>query len=850
MQYQEFFITDTGGRALSGAQVTVYWAGTTNKATLFQRDKVTPLSNPFVASTLGLAGMACADGEYDIELQAGSLNLPPIKRLMFFDGLGLQDTLQAKVDAAENVLEAFDERNRGALPADPMTRPSGAPNQSGDLYFNTTEQVQKTFNGASWFVPSVDTAFLASSQGASNVGVGSEVGGVRRTAADKFRELPSILDKGGKGDFVYVPGQDPSLWVGTNSVNAIAQWALAPEGDMPVTVKVPFIPGQTNDYLFSFPSGFTIPAGTVILDVDAGVRLFVHGVSLSCAFIRPVEVINLGLKMAHDFTSPQGYDLTAREVDKEVFLTAADSLAPKTRMLVPSVDLIAETLPWPNGGFDNGGAAGDAGYVNLEADSVVVKTGSGLPGDGAIHYAGMRLRAGEELWTSPQVASGEAAGILIALVRTARGMHGVMFGPGTANEFNNNDGSTVTQEDVSPIFGPSHATYYADQGRIAVRLKSAYHYQILMGGYVVVDRVLDDPIVRAGFGCYIGGAMPIGTTFANWELTQNKTPDAALLMGVITNGDSISQSLWPQYARAMLEGTAGVRVVKWINLAVAGEASGQQLARLQALSEDDWKLITHATVQLGVNNIQNSGPGSTVEMYLNDMTAIFDIYKARKVKVVALLPTLFYSQVLAGGMGQLTRNYGGGTPYRDVLTRLCASRKIPLMNSLPAYGPIIANFLGDPLLNKRNSIVVDNIHNGLYGNILMGMAAARMLLATHAHVSTSETPWTPFYPNALWPVLNGWTLDGAAANEFKMAQDGSFAMRATYNIGTRTNGTSIQQFGVLAWPRQPVTIPVHTDLFEPGIGVLTGSGVLNVYGLAASTGTKLIVDTRTYSLSS
>lgn len=56
----------------------------------------------------------------------------------------------ASAAAAANVLDAFDDRYLGAKAADPTTDNDGNALQVGALYFNTTAQIMRTWNGVSW----------------------------------------------------------------------------------------------------------------------------------------------------------------------------------------------------------------------------------------------------------------------------------------------------------------------------------------------------------------------------------------------------------------------------------------------------------------------------------------------------------------------------------------------------------------------------------------------------------------------------------------------------------------------------------------------------------------------------
>lgn len=71
-------------------------------------------------------------------------------------------------------LQAYRATSYGALAADPTTDPNGNPCTVGDEYFNTTISALKRFNGITWYIPDLDAADLATSNGAGQVGIGQQ----------------------------------------------------------------------------------------------------------------------------------------------------------------------------------------------------------------------------------------------------------------------------------------------------------------------------------------------------------------------------------------------------------------------------------------------------------------------------------------------------------------------------------------------------------------------------------------------------------------------------------------------------------------------------------------------------
>jgi hypothetical protein len=111
MQYVEFIVTrPTTGAALPGAKVTVYLAGTTTPATLYNAAGG-GISNPATADASGLIGFAAANGSYDFSAASadGSYVVPTIHRQQFYDlsGLDAQVTLAQAAAAAAAAAAPF-----------------------------------------------------------------------------------------------------------------------------------------------------------------------------------------------------------------------------------------------------------------------------------------------------------------------------------------------------------------------------------------------------------------------------------------------------------------------------------------------------------------------------------------------------------------------------------------------------------------------------------------------------------------------------------------------------------------------------------------------------------------------
>ncbi len=66
-------VIDTNGNCVPGAWITVYIAGTTNKATIYVNESSVIKNNPFTADEQGRFDFYVDDGDYDIEISGGSI---------------------------------------------------------------------------------------------------------------------------------------------------------------------------------------------------------------------------------------------------------------------------------------------------------------------------------------------------------------------------------------------------------------------------------------------------------------------------------------------------------------------------------------------------------------------------------------------------------------------------------------------------------------------------------------------------------------------------------------------------------------------------------------------------------
>lgn len=130
-------------------------------------------------------------------------------------------TAAASSASALGYLQAYRATSYGALAADPLLDPTGAPPTVGDEYFNTTANLIKRFNGMTWQASDISTANLASPSGSSLVThLPAGIGAVPQSIQAELREhaTPSPKKFGAVGDGV------------SNDTSALQLWANAATG--------------------------------------------------------------------------------------------------------------------------------------------------------------------------------------------------------------------------------------------------------------------------------------------------------------------------------------------------------------------------------------------------------------------------------------------------------------------------------------------------------------------------------------------------------------------------------------------------------------------------------------------
>lgn len=133
MEIKNYFAQDAQGNIMPSANCYLYLPGTTTLATGLVDGSGTPISNPFLASSVGQVEFGAPNGVYDLRVTLGSRDWT-IK-------VQCADIVQA-MDVMDSIL--------GSHAENPTTRNNGQPLEPGDETWNSTDKQPYWWNGAAW----------------------------------------------------------------------------------------------------------------------------------------------------------------------------------------------------------------------------------------------------------------------------------------------------------------------------------------------------------------------------------------------------------------------------------------------------------------------------------------------------------------------------------------------------------------------------------------------------------------------------------------------------------------------------------------------------------------------------
>ena len=153
MEIKNYFAQDAQGNIMPSANCYLYLPGTTTLATGLVDGSGTPISNPFLASSIGQVTFGAPNGVYDLRISQGSRDTTI--------EIQCADLLQALNETASFL---------GAHSTPPASGNSGEPLQIYYRYFNTADQLEYLYKSTGWVANNLDGQLLATDQGASLLG--------------------------------------------------------------------------------------------------------------------------------------------------------------------------------------------------------------------------------------------------------------------------------------------------------------------------------------------------------------------------------------------------------------------------------------------------------------------------------------------------------------------------------------------------------------------------------------------------------------------------------------------------------------------------------------------------------
>jgi lysophospholipase L1-like esterase len=325
--------------------------------------------------------------------------------------------------------------------------------------------------------------------------------------------------------------------------------------------------------------------------------------------------------------------------------------------------------------------------------------------------------------------------VVMAGAKLADGGHAIMLvgaGGGIPNVAIYHGTGTPTWAPIPTIgAGVVHASYWVERSLLTVHVHNRRSFSVLVNGVELwhcTDTGSD--IVKVGFG---NGLNHSASSSSLWCFTRTKHKKLCgkRPLKIYIVGDSITattiQGNWPYEMLEALESVGGARVDLMHSIAVSGETSTQQLARLAAehaagnLAAFDGGVLC---LQIGVNDVQ---AGINESVYSANLVSMIAIGAAHSMTIVGGPPTMWYDRAQAelyGGRGMLTAGYENGSEHRLKALWVFANHGVKVVPVLDELGPVIADYLA----TTKDTIVRDNIHPTAHASRLIGYAYARAIL--------------------------------------------------------------------------------------------------------------------------
>lgn len=644
-------------------------------------------------------------------------------------------------------------------------------------------------------------------------------GAVPRTQFDRNTDLISITDAGGKGDN------------STDCTAALISISAASSGLG--IARFPYVPGELNIYYFSvFNANFF---QNLVFDVDPGVILSTPTNDIFAIntthlnFVRPTTFFwrNLGNYATIGYTRKLD-GVTTPYPDKDIFVGPGDfDYSSVTNVVCNSSSVTPLYITW------NGSDTWVADTFTSSGSNYFTRT---IPAtDSRIHLGMLKAIPGIEYSAELQVISGSP--LLYAILRSTDGFSGITWNANTTtpdieriNKPLTIAGSSTPLHYIWETGAGKHTSYHPINCIVTIRVVSWRRVDILFNGFVAGTFSLPygAAVFQVGFGGY---AILNGDAFIVRNLTQakDKPPTFNNLLSCRIFGDSRSAphlDSWAEHLKNAVDLTAGIRLWKIDNQAISGQNSAAQWAQMQSVGVAD---VDAVIIDIGTNDVQGA---TGVATFTTNLTNMINTVQAAGKYLIVCNFDLWYTQALAGGIGQNASNYDAGAQYRAALLQLCGEKGVKVVDHTAYSGPVLAHYvnpsLGTDLTKAGDAYMGDNIHQTSQANRLRALHIARALCGLLTSKPSMAQP-----PLTLTNVKNGWNiaLQGLSAT---IDAAGTVTFDGLLSAGTKTNGTVVLVLPQHLWPSANKWTVVYADANESvSIRVDKATGELAIYGASA-----------------
>lgn len=644
-------------------------------------------------------------------------------------------------------------------------------------------------------------------------------GAVARTQHSKNTDVATIEDFGGKGD---------------GSTDCAAALTAAITGGNG-TIRFPFVPGASNVYYFSAfnPNYFQ----NAVLDVDTGVvistptnDIFAPS-TINLRFTRPTTFYWRNLGNYATIGRTRKLDGTTTPApDKDLFVGPGDfDYSEVVNVLCNGGSVTPLEIVW------NGSDTWASDSFTSVGTNYFTRTIAAT--DSKIHLGMIRVIPGMEY--SAEVLPLSGSPLLYAVLRSTDGFSGMTWTQTMSNydiEWINKAigmaGTSIQQNYIWSSGAGKHSSYHPTNSIITIRVVSWNRVDILFNGFVARTFTIPpgSAVFQVGFGGY---AAANGDAFIVRNLTQTKYKPATFnsLLSCRIFGDSRSAphlDSWVEHLKNAMDLTAGVRLWKIDNQAVSGQNSAAQWAQMQSVGVTD---VDAVIIDIGTNDVQGS---TGVATFTANLTNMIDTVQAAGKYLIVCNFDLWYTQALAGGIGQNATNYDAGAQYRAALLQLCGEKGVKVVDHTAYSGPVLAHYvnaaLGTDLTTAGDSYMGDNIHQTSQANRLRALHVARAFCGLLMSRPSLAQP-----PIALTNVKNGWTISLQSIYA-TIDEAGTVTFDGLLSAGTKTNGTVVMTLPQHLWPSRNKRFLVYTNAAEVvSVAIDKATGDISIYGASAMT---------------